>query len=403
MWRNKNVWILLTGEFIAGLGLWLGVIGNLEFLQEKVHSDFLKSLLLASGLLAGIAIGPFAGRFTDQKSKKTVMLIAGVLRIISVIFMLIAIKMGSIWWMAAFLVLLQISAAFYFPALQTAIPLIVKEKDLVQLNGVQMNVSTLSRIIGTAAGGFFLVIIPLPMLYVLTLLAYVFLFIITWFLNFEERENRSVKEERIKLENLQHNVENASFSDVFPIMKGIPIVYITLMVSLIPNLFLGSFNLMVINISELQQNSAIKAWLYAAEGSAFMLGAFTIKQITDRIPSQIILYTCSFLIGLSQVLLYFANLPLLAVIAFLLFGFSVGCFYPTAAAIFQIKVPRKFHGRFFSFRNMFDRLTFQIFLVTSGFLLDLIGLQLMNIIFGSLSMILTLLFFAKNRTEKLSH
>lgn len=112
MWRNKNVWILLTGEFIAGLGLWLGIIGNLEFMQEHIPSDFLKSLLLAAGLLAGIAVGPLAGRLTDQYSKKTVMLISGFVRIVSVIFMLIAIQTSSVWWMLVFLVLLQISAAF---------------------------------------------------------------------------------------------------------------------------------------------------------------------------------------------------------------------------------------------------------------------------------------------------
>src|SRR5574342_152381 len=158
MWRNRNVWILLSGEFIAGLGLWLGIIGNLEFMQAKLPSDFLKSLLLAGGLLAGIAVGPYAGRLTDQASKKRVMLIAGFVRAISVIFMLIAIHTGSIWWMAVFLVLLQISAAFYFPALQAALPLIVADKDLLQLNGVHMNVSTLSRIIGTALAGILLVV-----------------------------------------------------------------------------------------------------------------------------------------------------------------------------------------------------------------------------------------------------
>jgi MFS transporter, DHA3 family, macrolide efflux protein len=74
MWKNRNVWIILTGEFIAGLGLWLGIIGNLEFMQEKIPSDFLKSLLMATGLVAGIIVGPYAGKITDQKSKKTVML-----------------------------------------------------------------------------------------------------------------------------------------------------------------------------------------------------------------------------------------------------------------------------------------------------------------------------------------
>ena len=66
MWKNKNVWILLIGEFIAGIGLWLGIIGDLEFMQDKVPSDFLKSIILATGLLAGLAVGPLAGRVIDQ-------------------------------------------------------------------------------------------------------------------------------------------------------------------------------------------------------------------------------------------------------------------------------------------------------------------------------------------------
>ena len=389
MLRNKNVWILLTGEFIAGLGLWLGVIGNLEFMQEKLPSDFLKSLLLAAGLLAGVAFGPYAGRLTDQVSKKTVMLLAGFVRAVSVVFMLIAIATGSIWWMVVFLVLLQISAAFYFPALQAALPLIVSEKDLLQLNGIHMNVSTLSRIIGTAVAGILLVILPLSMLYVGSLVAYIGLFILTWFLNIDESKDL--------LKAKKSRTEKTNFKDVFPIIKGLPIVLMTLIMTLIPVLFLGGFNLVVINISELQDSSAIKGWIYTTEGISFMLGAFLIKLISGRISPYIILFACSFLIGGSQLLLYLADVPVLSVVAFAFFGFSVGCFFPTAATIFQTKIPKEFHGRFFSFRNMLDRVTFQIVLLISGFLLDLIGLQLMCVLFGGISIIMTTLFYTRHK------
>jgi MFS transporter, DHA3 family, macrolide efflux protein len=392
MWKNSNIWILMTGEFIAGLGLWLGIIGNLEFMQAKLPSDFLKSLLLAGGLLAGIAVGPYAGRLTDQASKKMVMLIAGFVRVVSVLFMLIAIQTGSIWWMAVFLVLLQISAAFYFPALQAALPLIAAEKDLLQLNGIHMNVSTLSRIIGTALAGLLLVILPLSMLYVGSLVGYVALFILTWFLNFDERkENLSVR---------KNSFEKTSFKDVFPIIKNLPIVYMTLIMTLVPVLFLGGFNLMVINISEIQDSSAIKGWIYTAEGISFMIGAFFIKLISDRISSYTILFVCSFMIGCTQLLLYFAKVPVLTVLAFALFGFSVGCFFPTAATIFQTKVPKEYHGRFFSFRNMLDRISFQIVLLISGFLLDLIGLQIMCVLFGGISIILTAIFYTRHKRTR---
>jgi MFS transporter, DHA3 family, macrolide efflux protein len=389
MWKNRNVWIILTGEFIAGLGLWLGIIGNLEFMQEKIPSDFLKSLLMAAGLVAGIAVGPYAGRITDQASKKTVMLWSGLLRTISVIFMLIAIATGSVWWMLVFFVSIQISAAFYFPALQAAIPLIVKDKDLLQMNGVHMNVSTLSRIIGTALGGILLVLLPLSILYIGSLAAYLGLLILTWFLNFEENNSGASVAKVTK--------EKTSFKDVLPVIKGLPIVFMTLLMTLVPLLFLGGFNLLVINISELQDSSAIKGWIYAAEGISFMVGALFIKKISNKLTSYTILFSSSILVGLSQLLLYFADVTVITIAAFLVFGFSVGCFYPTASTIFQTKVPKDFHGRFFSFRNMLDRIGFQIVLLLTGFFLDFIGLQLMCVLYGGLTILITILFYFKNK------
>jgi MFS transporter, DHA3 family, macrolide efflux protein len=388
MWKNRNVWIILAGEFIAGLGLWLGIIGNLEFMQEKIPSDFLKSLLMATGLVAGIVVGPYAGKITDQKSKKTVMLWSGLLRTISVVFMLIAIATGSVWWMLVFFVSIQISAAFYFPALQAAIPLIVKDKDLLQLNGVHMNVATLSRIIGTAVAGILLVLLPLSMLYIGSLVAYLGLLILTWFLNFEENNNSSSAK--------KNNNGKTSFKDVVPVIKGLPIVFMTLLMTLVPLLFLGGFNLLVINISELQDSSAIKGWIYAAEGVSFMIGAFFIKKISDKLSSYTILFSSSILVGLSQLLLYFADVTVITIAAFLIFGFSVGCFYPTASTIFQTKVPKDFHGRFFSFRNMLDRIGFQIVLLLTGFFLDFIGLQLMCVLYGGLTILITIIFYLKN-------
>jgi MFS family permease len=388
MWKNRNVWILLSGEFIAGLGLWLGIIGNLEFMQANVPSDFMKSLLLAAGLLAGIAVGPYAGKLIDQTSKKTVMLASGLMRTISVLFMLVAIHTDSVWWMLVFLVILQISAAFYFPALQAAIPLVVAEKDLLVLNGVYMNVTTLARIIGTAVAGILLVVMPLQMVYILSLGAYAALFIFTWFLKFEEKIE-PMKE--------KSGAKPAGFKDVFPIIKSLPIVGMTLVLVLIPLLFLGGFNLLVMDISELQHSSAIKGWIYTTEGIAFMTGAFVIKKVSDKLSPYRILFIFSFVIGFAQIILYMADQAVFTVMAFFIFGFSVGCFFPTAATIFQTRVPKEFHGRFFSFRNMLDRITFQVVLILTGFLLDAVGLQVMCVLYGFISIVLTAIFYMKFR------
>ena len=154
---------------------------------------------------------------------------------------------------------------------------------------------------------------------------------------------------------------------------------------------------MVINISELQDSSAIKGWIYTAEGIAFMTGAFLVKKMGEILSPYKILFFFSFVIGVAQLLLYYANNPFMSVLAFTVFGFAVGCFFPTAATIFQTRVPKEFHGRFFSFRNMLDRLIFQVVLLLTGLLLDLVGLQIMTVLFGCLSILMTGLFYTRYR------
>ncbi len=396
MWKNRNVWIILVGEMIAGLGLWSGIIGNLEFMQVRIPSDFLKSVIMAIGLLAGILVGPLAGKVIDQSKKKTVLLISGFGRMISVSFMLIAIGTGSIWWMVAFMISIQLSAAFYFPALQATIPLVVKDENLLQMNGWHMNVATMARVIGTALAGVVLVYWSLDSLYYMSIIAYGGLLITTYLLRIDEEEG---KEAKVKVS----APGKGGFMEVFPILKSYPAVMMTLVMTLIPLLFIGSFNLLVINISEIQDSASIKGTIYAAEGIAFMIGTIVVKYIAKKWSTSTILFFFAFIIGLAELILIFAASPILSVTAFAVFGFAVGSFFPTAMTIFQKQMPKAFHGRFFSFRNMLERVIFQVVLLATGALLDLIGLQWMVVVFGVLSLSLTTIFLIqmKQRNIKL--
>lgn len=393
MLKNRNVWIILFGELIAGLGLWAGIIGNLEFMQEKVPSDFIKSLILSCGLLAGILVGPMAGRIIDLSKKKTVMIYSSLGRVISILFMFIALATDSITWMIIFLITLQISVAFYFPALQACLPLIVEEKDLLQLNGWDMNISTVARVAGTALAGLVLVYAPIIVLYLISVIAYFIMLLFTFMLKIPESK-----------ENLQQStkkLDSGSFKEVFPLLKRDSGIRYTLILSFIPVLFLGSFNLLVISISEIQDSASIKGLIYTVEGICFMVGSFAIKYIGFKFKTNQILFYSLIIVGLAELLLHFAHLPLITLITFGLVGFSVGCFYPTVMTIFQKQVPKEYHGRFFSFRNMLDRASFQIVLLSTGALLDLIGLENMVMVFGACSLLLTLYYLWKVKKNKI--
>ncbi|APH07017.1 MFS transporter [Bacillus weihaiensis] len=385
MWKNKNVWILLTGEFIAGLGLWMGIIGNLEFMQEHIPSDFMKSIVLFLGLLAGVFVGPLAGKVIDSYSKKKVLIYSGIGRTLSVIFMFLALYFESITFMIVFMIVIQISAAFYFPAIQAVIPLIVEDQDLIQMNGVHMNVATLARVLGTALAGVLLVVMNISFLYIGSMVAYIFILITTYSLKFDEAVSTT-----------RGNKKNSSFKEIIPILRETPIVLTALILTIIPLLFIGGFNLMVINISELQGDPSIKGLLYTVEGLSFMIGAFFVKRITHYFKPINLMFAFAFVISIAHLSLFFSDSKMMSLFSFGLFGLGVGCFFPIAATIFQTKIDKQFHGRFFSFRNMLDRVMFQVVLLSTGLLLDTIGIRYMVIVFGVFSLASVIYFVLRH-------
>jgi predicted MFS family arabinose efflux permease len=161
-------------------------------------------------------------------------------------------------------------------------------------------------------------------------------------------------------------------------------------------LFLGGFNLMVIEISELQDDSTIKGLIYTVEGICFMLGAFLVKRITEKYNPTSLMFIFTTVVAITQLSLYFADSKLLSLVSFGVFGFSLGFFFPIAATIFQTKIPKDFHGRFFSFKNMLDRVMFQVVLLATGLFLDTIGFHYMVLVFGLLSLGLVAFFALKH-------
>ena len=313
---------------------------------------------------------------------------------LSVIFMLIAIGTGSIWWMVAFMISIQLSATFYFPALQATIPLVVKDDDLLMMNGMHMNVATISRIIGTALAGIMLVYWSLNSLYWISMIAYGALLLFTMMLRIDEEEGREAKVKTT-------SKNSGGFMEVFPVLKAYPAVGMTLIMTLIPLLFIGSFNLIVINISEIQDSAAIKGLVYTFEGIAFMAGALAVKYISKKWRTTTILFFFATMVAVAEFMLFFVESTFITLSAFAVLGFALGCFFPTAMVIFQKQMPKAYHGRFFSFRNMLERVMFQVVLLTAGAFLDIIGLQFMVIVFGMISLSLTVLFFVQMKRRNI--
>lgn len=362
LWRNKTFLLLMTGEVIAGAGMWISIIANLQFMQSLIPSDTIKSLVLMSGLVVSILLSPKAGVAIDMYDKGKIMMIASLIRCVSPVFMFPALAHQSLLWMIASLITMQISAAFYFPTVQASLPAILSKDELLKANSTYLNISTLSRIGGTAAGGVLASAMDLSMLYLCSIVAYLVLAFVTLFLRIPQVTSRMKK-------------EKVEFREVLMIARKDPALLVGLMTTGLITLFLGGVNLLILNFSEVQHAPQMMGWIYAAEGTSILIGGLVAKSWIGGKNLVVASTVMLFFFGLSQLGMSFAESRFLVLSSFVVFGFTVAFFFPVTTTIFQKRLPAHQQGRFFSFKSMLDRGFFLVALGTTGICLDLMGIS----------------------------
>ncbi|MBE7097361.1 MFS transporter [Bacillus wiedmannii] len=341
----------------------------MQFLQIHIKSHVLQAFFLVIGGVLGVIIGPYAGRYIDSTSKLKVLQLVGLMRIASVLSMLVAIYTGSIYWMVIYSIGIGCSASFFNPTIQTILPTLVKEDDLITVNAININIITLSRIFGAVLAGLLLTVAPLYTLFIIALIAYVILYFINFLLVIPN--DIQLLPKKLK----------TNFKDIFPIIINNHPIKVVLTLSIIPLIFISGFNLFVIEIGK-GQPSSIMGILYFIEGTSILIAGLLIKRVIKRYHKQvnILLFACC-LMGIAQILLSLTNLYL-TIFAFSVFGLAYGMFNPLLYTYAQQKVPSSIHGRFFSFKTMLDRTIMQLCLVLIGFLLDQIGYSSLMVLLG---------------------
>lgn len=388
LWRNRTFLLLMTGEVIAGAGMWISIIANLQFMQSLIPSDTVKALVLMSGLVVSILLSPKAGVIIDMYDKQKVMMLASLIRCLSPVFMFPALASNSIPWMIVSLIIMQCSAAFYFPTVQASLPAILTKDELLKANSIYLNISTLSRIGGTAVGGVLVVSMELSMLYVCSIIAYAVLAVVTLFLRIPHVSTRTLK-------------EKVEFREVLTIARRDPALLVGLINNGLITLFLGGVNLMILNFSEIQQEPQLMGWIYMAEGFSILVGGLLAKRwIGGRnlVASSTLMLV---FFGISQYGMSFAAHKWMVLASFGAFGFVVAFFFPVSATIFQKRLPEHQQGRFFSFKSMLDRSFFLLALGVTGVCLDLLGISGYLLLIGTITVLFGFITYGYSKKHKL--
>ncbi|MDQ0914832.1 MFS transporter [Paenibacillus sp. V4I5] len=387
--RNRTFVFMMIGEAIQGAGIWTSVIANLQFMQSHVPSDLGKSLILMCGLFLGVLISPQAGVWADRYDKKKILLISGIVRCLAPIVMFAAIQYQSVAIMLLSVVIMQVAATVYMPTVQAALPSVVPASELLKANSVNFNVITIARIGGTAAAGILVSMMNLYTVYALSLAFYVILVMLITQLRIPNTADTLAARKKEKIR----------FTELFPLIRSEPSIFIALINSGVITLFLGGFNLLVLKFSQIQQKPELMGWIYSLEGTSILIAGLFAKRVIGmrNLVTSSTLFMLLF--ALSFAGMSFSESSFAVLGSFVMFGCAVAFFFPMVSTLFQIKVPKEAQGRFFSFRGMLDRVMFQISLLATGACLDWFGIStfLLTLALITISSGILTLFIAKRK------
>ncbi|MED1786118.1 MFS transporter [Brevibacillus laterosporus] len=388
--KNKSFLLLMSGEIVAGITMWVCLLLNLQFMSQIMKTNLGTGLLLMTGMLASILFLPTVGKMIDLYDKQKILIASSCIRCLAPVFMYFAISYTSIGWLVASLIVNQVAGSMYLPTVRAGLPALVGEANLLSANTLYMNIATMARIAGTAVGGLLLTLFTMQTVTIGAFIGFLMLVIIVLFVRIPQSHHKR-----------KQTGEKLKFTEVFEIMKKEPSVTVGLISTGVVTLFLGGFNLLVLAFGKLQDSSTIMGYIYAVEGSSVLLAGVFVQKLVSQVNLVRISSLLVVVIGIAEWGMSFSTSSVMVLLSFGLLGFTLGFIFPMVTTVFQKRLPEMVQGRFFSFKEIVDRIIIQVAMLITSASLDFIGLSSFLILMSIFTVCTGLLTYLYGKRQNL--
>ncbi len=157
--RFFTIW---TGQAFSLFGSALVQFALIWWLTQKTGSAVTLTMATLVGMLPQVFLGPFAGALVDRWDRRIIMIVAdGSIALATLgLAALFATGQIQIWHVYLALALRSLGGAFHFPAMSASTPLMVPEKHLTRISGMNQTLQGVMAMIAPPAGALLLGIMP---------------------------------------------------------------------------------------------------------------------------------------------------------------------------------------------------------------------------------------------------
>lgn len=172
---SLNLFLLLQAQFISVMGDMIYEIALGFWVLAFTGSPALMGILMATSLLPGVLLAPFAGVVVDRTNRKKLMIIMDLIRGFTIILVAIAAIMGILQLWVVFLggIILGIGGAFFGPAAMSVLPQMVSKDKITNANSLFGLANTGADMLGNSLGGILYVLIGAPLMFLLNGMSFI--------------------------------------------------------------------------------------------------------------------------------------------------------------------------------------------------------------------------------------
>ena len=411
--RNRSFRRLWLGQVVSELGNWFNFIAALGLVRVVSNADpEVTTLLLICRLVPFTAFAPLAGAFVDRWSRRTVMIVTDLLRVVVALAFLLVHSREDIWIAYVATAVLTVLSAFFEAAKNAAVPNITGEQDLLAGNALMFSSRFLFMSLGAALGGWTAANVGYDSAFVINAISFLVSAYSVWLVPDEDtRQPASVASE-----DLSRKVYSGYWTDIREgwsyIVSHAPVATI-LAANIVWALGGGAINLISDRLGALvfagengiSPDSAVAA-LYFASGMGLFLGMMIARRvgIYFEMKRQTIGFIGWSLVAQGIVFALTGLMPSLW-LACLMIGVSrviLGAEFAVQEALLMRLVPDNLRGRVSTTDRAGELLIWSISTGAAGWSLHWIGSRTLTVICGLLSGtagVMWLVLFATRRVR----